>query len=201
MLREIASVSSLTGHSAFDGVLIGEGAAAGIIVAERRRLSIVTLMTLEDQVPPLSAAIERRFNCPLPVAAKRCSAGGVSFLGIGPATWLAVAEASHSGFVSALEDAASPNAWVADQSDGLGVLRLSGPHILEALSKGVQVDLHPESFRTDDVAVTSISHIGATLWKVDDAPTFDVAVFRSMAESFWAWLHASAAARGIALRD
>ena len=30
--------------------------------------------------------------------------------------------------------------------------------------------------------------MGVTLWQVDDAPTYDIAVFRSLAGSFWKWL-------------
>jgi methylglutamate dehydrogenase subunit D len=39
-----------------------------------------------------------------------------------------------------------------------------------------------------------IAHIGVILWQLDDAPTFEVATFRSYAFSFRRWLDATAAA-------
>jgi methylglutamate dehydrogenase subunit D len=77
------------------------------------------------------------------------------------------------------------------------VLRLSGRALSETLAKGVQIDLAPAAFPTGSVAVTSIAHIGATLWKVDDRPTIDVAVARSLSNSFLHWLEASASSCGL----
>jgi sarcosine oxidase subunit gamma len=91
-------------------------------------------------------------------------------------------------------------ASVIEQSGGLGVLRLSGPALLDTLAKGVQIDLAPETFAAGSVAVTSIAHIGVTLWKVDDGPTIDIAVARSLAGSFQHWLEASAAVHGLSVQ-
>jgi sarcosine oxidase subunit gamma len=76
------------------------------------------------------------------------------------------------------------------------VLRLSGRNIRDALAKGCLIDLHPRAFRPGDVALTSIAHISVQLWVVDEA-TFELAVPRSMAMSFWSWLRASAAPYGV----
>jgi sarcosine oxidase gamma subunit len=49
------------------------------------------------------------------------------------------------------------------------------------------------------VASTLASHVGATLWRledIDDLPVFEIAVFRSLAGSFWQTLTASAAEFG-----
>jgi sarcosine oxidase subunit gamma len=64
----------------------------------------------------------------------------------------------------------------------------------------VPVDLHPRIFRSGDVAVTVAAHIGAMLWRLDDdlngQAVFEIAVYRSLAESFWAALSESAAEFG-----
>jgi sarcosine oxidase subunit gamma len=76
------------------------------------------------------------------------------------------------------------------------VLRLSGARVRDVLAKGLPIDLHPRAFRTGDATTSIISHIGIQLWQVDDAPTYDIVFFRSLAGSFWKWLTDSAAEYG-----
>ena len=38
--------------------------------------------------------------------------------------------------------------------------------------------------------------MGVQLWQIDDTRSYDIAVFRSLSESFWRWLTASAAEFG-----
>ena len=61
------------------------------------------------------------------------------------------------------------------------------------------IDLHPRAFKPGDTAVTCVAHIGVQLWQIDDAPTYEFAVARSLAQSFWHWLEASAAEYGLDL--
>jgi sarcosine oxidase subunit gamma len=185
-------------ESAFNELLTPAGSTAGLTATERRGLQIATLMTLESRAEALSRMIEQHFRCALPLGPKRMTSGRTTFLGTGPVTWLVVAEPEENQLVARLEAAAHGQGWVADQSGGLGVLRLGGPRLLEVLSTGVQVDLDPAIFTSEDVAVTSIAHIGATLWRVDNAHV-DLAVFRSMAGSFWDWLYGSAGRHGISV--
>jgi len=185
-------------QSAFDGLLTPAGATAGLIARERLGLQIATLMTMESQTDALSRTIEQHFRCALPRGPKRIASGRITFLGTGPATWLVLAEPGENQFVARLEAVAQGCGWVADQSGGHGVLRLGGPRLLEVLSTGVQVDLDPAAFTTEDDAVTSIAHSGVTLWRADHAH-IDIAVSRSMAGSFWDWLYASAAHHGISI--
>ena len=62
--------------------------------------------------------------------------------------------------------------------------------------RAVCIDLHPRVFRPGDVALTAIAHIGVQLWQLDDGPTYELAVFRSMAMSFWSWFEGAAAEYG-----
>jgi methylglutamate dehydrogenase subunit D len=63
------------------------------------------------------------------------------------------------------------------------------------------IDLHPRAFATDFAAATSVAHIAVLLWQVDDRPTYEFAVPRSYALSFWHWLHASAGEYGLECAD
>ena len=62
------------------------------------------------------------------------------------------------------------------------------------------LDLHERAFQTGAVASTIALHVGATLWRLadgaDGSPVFEIAVFRSLAASFWHSLVASAAEFG-----
>ena len=116
---------------------------------------------------------------------------------MGPGKWLAMDDKHGTAFVQTLETKLQGLASVVEQSGGLGVLRLAGPALPETLEKGVQIDLAPGAFPVGSVAVTSIAHIGVTLWKVDAAPTIEIAVARSLAGSFFHWLELSASAHGL----
>ena len=93
-------------------------------------------------------------------------------------------------------------AAVTDQSDGYAVLRLTGPRLRDTLAKLIPIDVHPRAFKIGDVAATVAFHVGATFWRLDDgpdgAPVIEVAVFRSLAGSFWHALSDSAAEFGFA---
>ena len=90
-------------------------------------------------------------------------------------------------------------ASVSDQSSTYAVLRISGPSARQILSRGAFIDFAPLVFGAGSAAVTVISHIGVIVWQVDDVPTFEVALFRSFAGSFWHWIQANCAALGIGI--
>jgi len=176
------------------------GGGEGVVAVERVGLTIATVLLRRGKLSELSAAVESNFNIALPVGAKWTAYNRVALLGTGPGKWLAISESNDPAFVRGLETQLQGRASVVEQSGGLGVLRLSGSALLDTLEKGVQIDLAPETFPAGSVAVTSIAHIGVTLWKVDDGPTVDIAVARSLAGSFQHWLEVSAAACGLSVR-
>jgi methylglutamate dehydrogenase subunit D len=190
-------VRDLVHESAFAG-LRAAGTGEGVLAVERKGLAIATVIQRRGQSRELSAAVTANFAIDLPVGAEWTANHGVAWLGTGPGKWLVISEAQGAEFVEKLETKLGGFASVIEQSDGLGVLRLSGPALFQTLEKGVQVDLAPGAFPTGSVAVTSVAHIGVTLWKVDDEPTVDVAVARSLCNSFLHWLEASAALCGLA---
>ncbi len=102
-----------------------------------------------------------------------------------------------------LRDALGGTAAVVDQSSGYAVLRVTGPKVRETLAKGVPLDLHPGVFKPDDTAVTLVAHMGVVIWRRQDGPegaVFELAVFRSLAESFWHWLAESSAEFGLTVK-
>jgi heterotetrameric sarcosine oxidase gamma subunit len=132
---------------------------------------------------------------------RRTASGSLALVWAGPGHWLAVAVGSDgSSFEELLRHDLSNLASISDQSDGRVVVRIAGTRVRDALAKGVPVDLNPRVFAAGDAAVTTVGHIGVHLWQLDEAPTYEFAVFRSYAAAFWRWLIASAAEFGVAVK-
>lgn len=165
-------------------------------IMEHLGLGLATLMSRGDEAA-LTSRIAEQFGIDLPSGATRSARAGTAFVGIGPGTWLACREASHPNWASGLAATVSGLASVSDQSGGYAVLRVTGPAARDLLSRGAFIDFHPSVFGPGSAAVTTIAHIGVMLWQLDDAPTYDVALFGSFAESFWHWIEATCAAVGI----
>lgn len=173
----------------------------GVTVSPRDGLGLATVMVRKGRMDAFRQRVREVYGIDLQVGARRNVAGAVAFIGTGPTTWLAISDVGGNAFAASLKHALGELASIADQSDGYAVLRLSGPHGRDALAKGFAIDLHDKTFGNGDVAATIVSHIGVTIWRLDDAadgsPTFEIAVFRSLAGSFWHWLSDSAAEFGM----
>jgi sarcosine oxidase subunit gamma len=183
------------------GTIAAPAAGRGVIVSDRDGLGIATVLVRNGQADALAARVKDMFGIDLPHGPRRAASGSVAFAGTGPETLLATAENGANAFAASLMETLRDQAAVVDQSDGYAVLRLSGPSVREALAKGVSLDLHARAFAVGDVAATIVSHIGATLWRLDDgkdgSPVFEVVIFRSLASSFWGWLSESSAEFGL----
>jgi sarcosine oxidase subunit gamma len=88
------------------------------------------------------------------------------------------------------------HAAITEQSDSKAVIRISGARARDVMAKGCSLDLHSRVFKPGDAATTAVALIDCQLWQIDDAPSYDLAVPSSFAESFWSWLAASAAEFG-----
>jgi sarcosine oxidase gamma subunit len=52
---------------------------------------------------------------------------------------------------------------------------------------------HADAFGPGSAATSVIAHIGVIVWQVDDAPTYDLAVFRSLHAGLRHWIEITAA--------
>jgi sarcosine oxidase subunit gamma len=178
---------------------LAEG-APGVIARERTGLSLATLIARRGMAGVLRERMAARFAVDLIDGPRASSGEGLTCIGMGPAKWLVVLEPDSLVAVDDLADMMAGVAAVIDQTDGHGLLRLSGPRLRDTFAKLVPLDLDPAVFRPGHAATTLAHHIGVTLWQVDGTPTFDVAVFRSMAEAFRHALEQSAAQYGLDLQ-
>lgn len=179
---------------------IGAAGSPGITARALDGFGLATLIAAPAATAKLSALVEDRLGLALPTVPRITSGKSHDAIWSGPGQWLLRA-ASRDGFAERLAEL-SAYAAVSDQSEARAGLRLSGPRVREALSKGVMLDLHPAAFAVGDAALTSVAHIGVHLWRLADGPeasVFEVMVARSMAGSFWSWFSASAAEFGCAV--
>jgi sarcosine oxidase subunit gamma len=173
---------------------------AGVVVGALPASGLAMLTACKGCSPDLIAACQRAFGIALPATPRRVEKGALAFVWSGPERWLAHwAGDPPTGVEALLAEQLGDLAAIVDQSHARILLRISGPRVRDALAKGVAIDLHPSAFRTGDTAMTSIAHIGVQLWQDDGAPSYVFSVPRSLVESFWHWLDASAAEHGLEL--
>jgi sarcosine oxidase subunit gamma len=167
--------------------------APGITIAERVGLGLATVAARKGHGAALEQAVAEAYGVELPNGSRIVQGPQASFVGYGPGQWQAVSEAlGGEALARDLGQHLKGLASISDQSGGRTVLRVSGPRARDVLAKGLPIDLHPRAFAAGDAATSTISLMGVQLWQVDDAPTYDIALFRSVSASFWRWLMASA---------
>ena len=175
----------------------GKTGGPGVFIAEQSGLGLATVAGRKGQAEALKQAVAEAYGVELPGTSRVVQGPQVSFIGYGPGQWLAASgtlrgEALARELAQRLKSLAS----ISDQSGGRTVLRVKGPRARVVLAKGLPIDLDPRAFGPGSAATSTISLIGVQLWQVDDAPTYDIALFRSLSASFWRWLTASAAEFG-----
>jgi heterotetrameric sarcosine oxidase gamma subunit len=193
----------LTARAPFTDIALSCAPGNGVLVADRDGLGLATVLVRKGQMTALTERVRERFGIDLPRGPHRIASGDVAFACTGPQAWLATSEDNSHGFASSLKESIREAASVADQSSGYAILRLTGPKLRETLAKLLPIDLHPRAFAPGDVASTTASHVGVTLWRLengaDGSPVFEIAMFRSLAGSFWHSLASSAAEFGFVI--
>jgi methylglutamate dehydrogenase subunit D len=193
--------------SALDGVVApgryGRGTASpGVTVSEVQGVGLATVTARNGRRSALIDAAQSAFAADLPATPRRAEGRELAFIWSGPDQWLASKHpAPAEGMEALLAGAFAGLASIVDQSHARTLLRVTGPHVRSTLAKGLAVDLHPRAFKPGDAVATLVSHIAIHLWQLDDQPTYELAVARSLAQSFWHWLETSAAQYGLELAD
>ena len=194
--RPFHALSALAGI-AVPGRFGKEGGEPGVVIEERAGLGLATVAARKGQADALKRAVASAYSVELPDSSHIAGGSSVRFVGYGPGQWLAVSETlAGEALARDLAQNLRRLASISDQSGGRTVLLVSGPRARAVLGKGLPIDLHPLSFGTGSAATSTISLMGVQLWQTDDAPTYELAIFRSVSASFWRWLTASAAEFG-----
>jgi sarcosine oxidase subunit gamma len=194
---------ALVAHSSLTGVTrLGRYGARGdsppgVVLSERSGLAIAHVAARKGKAQEVSQCLAGLAGT-VPADAPACVMGeGMAVVGCAPGQWFMYVEGSdRSARTARLTEALGASASIIDHASGKVVIRMTGPRSRDVLMKGCAIDLDPRVFGPGSAAVTEIAHIGCQLWQVDDKPTFDLVVNRSIAKSFWSWLTASAAEFG-----
>ena len=195
--RSIQVVSALDGV-ATPGRYGAPAGAAGVVAREIKGVALATVTARKGRIADLAVAARSAFGVDLPLTPRRVEGREMAFVWSGPGQWLATCRALPATDIEmVLQAALAGRASIVDQSHGRTIVRVSGPRVRDALANGVAVDLHPSRFGTGDTAVTVVAHVNVHFWQIDAAPTYDFAVARGFAASFWHWLQASSAEYGL----
>ena len=186
-------------RGAWDGVIAAgrqgcDRGEPGVRVSPREGLHLATIIGHRARSAELDRLLFEALGAEPPKTAQVARASDGDLIWSGPEQWLLASPSAE--LMRQIAARLAGVAAVSDQSDARAVLRLWGPQIRNVLAKGCLIDLHPRVFRPGDVALTAIAHIGVQLWQLDDGPTYELAVFRSMAMSFWSWFEGAAAEYG-----
>jgi sarcosine oxidase subunit gamma len=169
----------------------------GVLISERIGLGLATVAARKGKADALKQAVAAAYGVDLQGSSRIAQGSAVSFIGYGPGQWLAVSEGlANEALARDLSAKLAGLASISDQSGGRTVLRISGARARDVLAKGLPIDLDPRVFPLGSAATSVISHMGVQLWQLDDTRSYDIAIFRSLSESFWSWLAASAAEYG-----
>jgi methylglutamate dehydrogenase subunit D len=194
--RPFHALSALAGI-AVPGRFGKEGGEPGVVIEERAGLGLATVAARKGQADALKRAVASAYGVELPDSSHIAGGSSVRFVGYGPGQWLAVSETlAGEALARDLAQNLRGLASISDQSGGRTVLLVRGPRARAVLAKGLPIDLHPLAFAPGSAATSTISLMGVQLWQTDDAPTYELAIFRSVSASFWRWLTGSAAEFG-----
>jgi sarcosine oxidase subunit gamma len=162
------------------------------------RREIVQVMPRRGREAAFAAAMRATFGMDPPGPGRVASAGDASAIWIQPTAWFLCAPRAAEGALAARAAAAFAGiAAVEDQSHGRTTIRISGPTARAVLSRGCRVDLHPRAVGPGRAASTMIAHVGCLVHQVDDAPSYDLVVFSTFAQTFLDWLLHAAAEDGL----
>ncbi len=159
-------------------------------LTERKALTAIQVLTFKGKHEAAAKKIGKALGLECSTEPGVCSANEhTQITWNGPNSWIVVCNDDEAGrapgeLLAALQKAVGDLGAVIDQSHGRCGLRLSGTHARQVMAKNTAIDLHPRSFGPGRCAMTSVAHMNATIVQVDDTPTYDLLVIRSLARSF-----------------
>jgi heterotetrameric sarcosine oxidase gamma subunit len=163
---------------------------AYVRLAERKALTAIQVLTFNGKHEGTAAAIGKALGVECATEPGICNSDGkTQVCWNGPNSWMIIASDEETGrtageLLQTLQAAVGDLGAVVEQSHGRCGLRLSGTRARQVMAKNTAIDLHPRAFGPGRCAMTSVAHMNATIVQVDDIPTYDLFVIRSLARSF-----------------
>ncbi|MFT5657484.1 MAG: heterotetrameric sarcosine oxidase gamma subunit [Gammaproteobacteria bacterium] len=157
----------------------------GLRLEARPSLTVIQILAFAKQHAAAAKAVTKALGgVECPTKPNVCnSTDSVQVSWNGPNSWIVICD-QDDDLLEKLQKALGDKAAVVDQSHGRCGLRLSGVHARAVMAKNCALDFHPDFFKPGDSALTSVAHMNALVIQVDDAPSYDLFVARSLARSF-----------------
>ena len=155
---------------------------------------MVQVMVRRGREDAFAAAMQASFGMAPPAPGHATSGGAVTAIWTQPGGFMLTGAAAE-----VVAQAFAGLAAVEDQSHGRTTIAVSGPAARAVLARGCRLDLHPRAFGPGRAAMTQIAHIGCLLHQTDDAPSFELTVFSTLAEPFFHWLLEAGAGDGVVI--
>jgi heterotetrameric sarcosine oxidase gamma subunit len=195
-------VSDLASRTALHGIATSgrfgkTDGEAGVLIAERTGLGLASVAVRKGKGDALKASMKDSYDLALPLDSTVATGSEMSVIGTAPGQWLAVSgKLAYEALAEDLAAKLNGIGSISDQSSGRAVIRIGGPRARDVLAKGLAIDLDPRAFPPGSAATSTIAHMGVLVWREGDAESYDIVLFRSVAESFWRWITTSASEFG-----
>ena len=157
-------------------------AIAPVTLSERRPLSILQVSAFARTVDEAGVRLNAALGLVPPAPNRSNGDPRQSIRSIGPGIWQIVGTDGVLPQAGALRAALAGVATVVDLSHARTALQVRGAGAARTIAKHCSLDLDTAQFPTGCAANTRFGHIGVTLARTDDAPTFELLVFRGYAE-------------------
>jgi len=157
---------------------------------ERKSLTVIQVLAFANQYQSVASAISKTLGIECTISPGICNANEHTQVAWnGPNSWMIIASDEEAklkpgALLNSLQKSVGDLGAVVDHSHGRCALRLSGIHAPKVMAKNTAIDLHPLAFGPGQCALTAVAHMSALVIQVDDSPSYDLFVARSLARSF-----------------
>lgn len=135
----------------------------GFSISEITNYELVALSAAGGQDKAFTKAIKSKFNCALPAPGKVVPTGAGALMWTGQGRYLAMLDTVDDRADEALAETLGASGYAVLQTDGWGVLQLSGDRIFDVLERFITLDLRGAP--VDFAARTSAHHIAVIIVK------------------------------------
>jgi heterotetrameric sarcosine oxidase gamma subunit len=153
-----------------------------VTLSERPTLSILQVSAFAQTADAAGIYLAGALELELPAANRFSGDLRKSVRAIGPGIWQIVGDDGAVPEAAAIRATLAGVATVVDLSHARAAFQVSGAAAARTLAKHCGLDLYTPKFPTGSATNTRFGHIGMTLARIDDAPTFELLVFRGYAE-------------------
>lgn len=178
---------------------VGDGQAPGVRLTEHRLESLIQVTAFAPCVAQAASMLTDLIGVSLPADNRFTVNASVSVRNVAPGTWLVCAGPGALHDPDALRMKLRGVATVVDLTHARTAFRISGLASVKTLIKFCSIDLAGTAFPSGSATNTRFGHVGMTLARLDDDPTFEILVYRGYAVHVFELLLESAAEFGVEL--